>query len=186
MQTENYKNFCPTIQAGVVELVSVGSFFGYDPCLFGRAEILVILGLHFGRNNNLINSLKLTDLYDLNSNFPPKLHIFFSLSFSYMIFSSLVKSLAWYHIVLEFSQFICNLHLFAFSLNCQVVRLKPRDTIKNATLLAAKCGQNYLLIFYVFKIYAVCNRCFRTPNFWLEIMVIIEFESHLCNYKISD
>ena len=23
-------------------LVSVGSFFGYDPCLFGRAEILAI------------------------------------------------------------------------------------------------------------------------------------------------
>ena len=37
-------------------LVSVGSFFGYDPCLFGRAEILVILGLHFGRNDDLINS----------------------------------------------------------------------------------------------------------------------------------
>ena len=26
------------------------SFFGYDPRLFGRAEILVIFGLHFGRN----------------------------------------------------------------------------------------------------------------------------------------
>ena len=37
-------------------LVSVGSFFGYDPCLSGRAEILVILGLHFGRNDDLINS----------------------------------------------------------------------------------------------------------------------------------
>ena len=37
-------------------LVSIGSFFGYDPCLFGRAEILVILGLHFGRNDDLINS----------------------------------------------------------------------------------------------------------------------------------
>jgi hypothetical protein len=37
-------------------LVSVGSFFGYDPCLFGRAEILVNLGLHFGRNDDLINS----------------------------------------------------------------------------------------------------------------------------------
>ena len=110
----------------------------------------------------------------------------FSLVFiSYMIFSSLVKSLAWYYL-LEFSQFICNLHLFAFGFNCQVVRLKPRDTIKNATLLAAKCGQNYLLIFYVFKICALCNRCLRTPNFWLEIMVIIEFESHPCNSKISD
>ena len=28
----------------------------YDPCLYGRAEILVIFGLHFGRNNDLINS----------------------------------------------------------------------------------------------------------------------------------
>ena len=37
-------------------LVSVGSFFGYNPCLFCRAEILVILGLHFGRNDDLINS----------------------------------------------------------------------------------------------------------------------------------
>ena len=37
-------------------LVSVGSFFGYDPCLFGKAEILVILCLHFGRNDDLINS----------------------------------------------------------------------------------------------------------------------------------
>ena len=25
----------------VIFLVSLGSFFGYDPCLFGRAEILV-------------------------------------------------------------------------------------------------------------------------------------------------
>ena len=28
----------------------------YDPCLFGRAEILVIFGWHFGRNDDLINS----------------------------------------------------------------------------------------------------------------------------------
>ena len=34
-------------------LVSVGSFFGYNPCLFG---MLVILGLHFGRNDDPINS----------------------------------------------------------------------------------------------------------------------------------
>ena len=37
------------------------NFFFYvlcigNPCMFGRAEILVILGLHFGRNNGLINS----------------------------------------------------------------------------------------------------------------------------------
>ena len=37
-------------------LVSVGSVFGYDPCLFGRTEILVILGLYFRRNNDLMNS----------------------------------------------------------------------------------------------------------------------------------
>ena len=37
-------------------LVIIGSFLGYDPCLFGRAEILVILGLHFGRKDDLINS----------------------------------------------------------------------------------------------------------------------------------
>ena len=74
MQTKNYKNLinvagvpkkkkllpyhtnkdCSTFFGDV--LVSVGSFFGYDPCLFGRADILVILGLHFGRNYDLINS----------------------------------------------------------------------------------------------------------------------------------
>ena len=37
-------------------LVSVDSIFGYDPCLFGRAKILVILGLHFGRNDDFMNS----------------------------------------------------------------------------------------------------------------------------------
>ena len=37
-------------------LVNAGSFFGYDPCLFGKAEILVILGLYFGRNDDLIDS----------------------------------------------------------------------------------------------------------------------------------
>ena len=37
-------------------LVCVGSFFGYDTCLFGRAEILVIFGAHFGRKDDLINS----------------------------------------------------------------------------------------------------------------------------------
>ena len=62
MQTKNYRDFCPTKQTRIVALifsdflVSVGSFFGYDPCLFGRAEILVILGLHFGKNNDLIKS----------------------------------------------------------------------------------------------------------------------------------
>jgi hypothetical protein len=62
MQTKNYKDFCPTKQSRIVApffgdfLVSVvSSFFGYDPCFFGKAEILVILGLHFGRNDDLIN-----------------------------------------------------------------------------------------------------------------------------------
>ena len=51
MQTKNYKDFCPTIQTRIVapffgdSLLSVGSYFGYDPCLFGKAEIFVILGL---------------------------------------------------------------------------------------------------------------------------------------------
>ena len=62
MQTRNYKDFFPTKQTRIVALffgdflVSVGSCFGYNPYLFGRAEILVILGLHFGRNDDLINS----------------------------------------------------------------------------------------------------------------------------------
>ena len=61
MQTKNYKDFCPTKQTRIIApffgnfLVSVGSLFDYDPCLFGRAEILVILGLHFGNNDDLIN-----------------------------------------------------------------------------------------------------------------------------------
>ena len=61
MQTKNYKDFCHTKQTrdrctffGDF-LVSVSSFFGYDPCLFGMAEILVILGLYVGRNDDLIN-----------------------------------------------------------------------------------------------------------------------------------
>ena len=62
MQTKKYKDFCPTIQTRIIALYfgnfleSVGRFSGYDPRLFGRAEILVILGLHFGRNDDLMNS----------------------------------------------------------------------------------------------------------------------------------
>ena len=59
MQNKNYKDFCPKRIVALIFgdfLVSVGSFFGYNPCLFGRAEIRVILGLHFGRNDDLINS----------------------------------------------------------------------------------------------------------------------------------
>ena len=46
--TNNFPDFGPTKQTRIVALffgdflVSVGSFFGYDPCLFGRAEILAI------------------------------------------------------------------------------------------------------------------------------------------------
>ena len=61
MQTKNYNGFLP-YQTNKDRspffgdfLVIVGSFFGYDPCLFGRAEILVILFWHFGRNDDLIN-----------------------------------------------------------------------------------------------------------------------------------
>ena len=60
MQNKNYKDFCLTKQTRIIVLffgdffVSVGSFFGYDPCLFGKAEILVIFGCHFGRNDDLI------------------------------------------------------------------------------------------------------------------------------------
>ena len=61
MQTKTYKDFCLTKQTRIVALyfddflVSLRSFFGYDPCLIGR-EILVIFGLHFGRNDDLKNS----------------------------------------------------------------------------------------------------------------------------------
>ena len=62
MQTKNYKDFCPTKQTMILTLflgeilVSLGVFFGYNSCLFGGAEILVIFGLHFGKNDDLINS----------------------------------------------------------------------------------------------------------------------------------
>ena len=62
MQTKNCKDFCPTKQTRILALifgeflVSVDSFFGCDSCFLGRAEILVIFGLHFGRNNDLINA----------------------------------------------------------------------------------------------------------------------------------
>ena len=59
METKNCKDFCPSKQTRIVAvffgdfLVSVGSFFGYDPCLSGKAEILVIFGLYF---DDIINS----------------------------------------------------------------------------------------------------------------------------------
>ena len=63
MQTKNYKDFCPTIQTRIIALFLVifwwvyAVCFGYDPCLVGRAEILTIFGWHFGRNDNIINSV---------------------------------------------------------------------------------------------------------------------------------
>ena len=62
MPTQNLPDLCPTKQTMIVApsfgdfLVSVGNFFGYDPCMFGRAEIFAILGLHFRRNYDLIYS----------------------------------------------------------------------------------------------------------------------------------
>ena len=62
MQTWNCKDFCPTKQTRFVAKKTAYTHKKitkqkcYDPCLFGRAEILVIFGLHFGRNNDLINS----------------------------------------------------------------------------------------------------------------------------------
>jgi hypothetical protein len=67
MQTKNYKNFCPSKQTRIIAKKlpkythqKIPPKKGYDPYLFGRAEIFVIFGLHFGRNDDLINS---TDLY---------------------------------------------------------------------------------------------------------------------------
>ena len=59
MQTKNYKDFCPTIQTRIIALI--WWFFGecrqfFLATILVRAEILVILGLHFWRNDDLINS----------------------------------------------------------------------------------------------------------------------------------
>ena len=54
MQTKNYKDFCPTKQTRIVAKKTsythqkIDKKKCYDPCLDGRAEILVIFGLHFG------------------------------------------------------------------------------------------------------------------------------------------
>ena len=64
MQTKNYKDCCPTKQTRIVakKLPTLTKKSpkkkSYDPCLFGREEILVIFGLHFGRNDDLINSFR--------------------------------------------------------------------------------------------------------------------------------
>ena len=62
MQIKNYKDFCPTKQTRIIAKKTAyitkksPKKKCYDPCLFGRAEILVIFGLHFGRNDDIINS----------------------------------------------------------------------------------------------------------------------------------
>ena len=61
MPTVNYPDFCPTKQTRVVAQKTAYTHQKitknkcYDHGLFGRAEILVIFGLHFGRNDDLIN-----------------------------------------------------------------------------------------------------------------------------------
>ena len=61
MQTENYKDFCPTKQTRIIAkklptLTKKSIKKRYDPCLYGRVEIFC---LHFGKNwlqwmNNII------------------------------------------------------------------------------------------------------------------------------------
>ena len=63
-QTKNYKVFWPTKQTRIIAKNTAAyahqkntkKVLWPDPCLFGRAEILVIFGLHFVRNDDLINS----------------------------------------------------------------------------------------------------------------------------------
>ena len=62
IQTKNYKDFCPTKQTRIVAKKTaythqkITKTKCYDSCLYGRAEIFVIFGLYFGRNDDLINS----------------------------------------------------------------------------------------------------------------------------------
>jgi hypothetical protein len=62
MPTKNYKDFCPTKQTRIVAKKTAYNHQKitkkkcYDPCLFGRAEILAIFGWLLGRNDDLINS----------------------------------------------------------------------------------------------------------------------------------
>ena len=62
MQTKNYKDFFPAKQTDHSQN-KLPTLTKKSPkkspvivCLFGWAEILVIFGLHFGRNDDLINS----------------------------------------------------------------------------------------------------------------------------------
>ena len=56
------KDVCPTKQTRIVAKKTAYTHQKitqkkcYDPCLYGRTEILIIFGLHFGRNDGLIKS----------------------------------------------------------------------------------------------------------------------------------
>ena len=62
MPTKIFSDFCPTKQTRIVAKKAacthkkITKIKCYDPCLYGRADILAIFGLHFWRNNDLINS----------------------------------------------------------------------------------------------------------------------------------
>ena len=62
VQTKKCKDICPTKQTRIIAKKTACTYQKiskkkcYDPCLYGRTEILVIFGLHFGRNEDLINS----------------------------------------------------------------------------------------------------------------------------------
>ena len=58
---KNFPDFCPTKQTRIVAkkvptITKKSPKKCYDPCLFGRAEILVTFGLHVWGNDDLINS----------------------------------------------------------------------------------------------------------------------------------
>ena len=57
MPIKNYKDFCPTKQTRIIAKKNAYNHQKKSAtCLFGRAEILVIFGWHFGRNDDHINS----------------------------------------------------------------------------------------------------------------------------------
>ena len=62
MPNKNFKDFCPTKQTRIeakknsLNSPKTDQKKCYDPCLFGRAEILKKFGWEFGRNDDLINS----------------------------------------------------------------------------------------------------------------------------------
>ena len=52
MQTQNYKDFCPTKQT---RIVAKKTAYTHQKITKKSAAILVIFGLHFWRNDDLIN-----------------------------------------------------------------------------------------------------------------------------------